>query len=51
MLHVLKGEFKDFVPFETDHKVLEMNASDELAKFKENSFIELIDQTVQKDAS
>ena len=51
MLHVLKGEFKDFVPFETDQKLLEMNASDELAKFKENAFIELIDQTVQKDAS
>lgn len=46
MLQVLKQEFKDFVPFETDPKMIDMNASDDLVRFKDNQFIDLIDATV-----
>lgn len=43
MLGVLKAEFKDFVPFENDPKMLEQNAAEELIKLKDNQFIDLID--------
>ena len=36
MLTVLKQEFKDFVPFETDPKLLESHATDDLVKLKDN---------------
>lgn len=36
MLTVLKAEFKDFIPFETDPKMLEHNAADDLGKLKDN---------------
>ena len=51
MLTVLKAEFKDFIPFETDPKMLEHNAADDLGKLKDNQFIESIDQTLQKDSN
>ena len=44
MLEVLKQEFRDFVPFENDQQMLAENAANDLAKFKENQFIELIEQ-------
>jgi len=43
---VLKSEFKDFVPFETDSKVLDAQGPEELGKLRDNTFIELIDSTV-----
>lgn len=46
MLIVLKKEFADFVPFETDEKLLDLNAADDLMKLRENGFIEAIDQTL-----
>lgn len=49
MLLVLKQEFKDFIPFETDPDLLDKSAADELVKLKDNSFIEIIDSTVPKD--
>ena len=49
MLNVLKAEFKEFVPFETDPKLLDAHASDELVKLKDNSFIDCINATLSKD--
>jgi hypothetical protein len=43
MLEVLKNEFKNFVPFETDSKILSQYAADDLQKIKDNLFIDLID--------
>ena len=51
MLQVLKIEFKDYVPFETEPKLLDLNAADDLIRFKDNQFIDIIDQTVQKDTA
>ena len=51
MLNVLKAEFKEFVPFETDPKLLDAHASDELVKLKDNSFIDCINATLSKDTA
>ena len=51
MLSVLKQEFKDFVPFETDPKLLESHATDDLVKLKDNQFIECINASLSKDSS
>eukprot|EP00347_Sterkiella_histriomuscorum_P011553 403372017 len=49
MLEVLKNEFSDYMPFENDPKMLEQFSSGDLIKFKENSFIEIVESTVAKD--
>lgn len=48
MLLVLKEEFKDFVPFETDPLLLDQYAPEDLTRLKENQFIYVIDSTLSK---
>ena len=42
MLEVLKSEFGDYMPFECDHSLLNFSGPNDLQRFKESSFVEVI---------